>query len=302
MASSDTILLATDFSPSSEHAVAFASNLARALGGRVVALYVDVLHAPEGALVHDDEQVDREAGELSRDRIHDHLETLEARLASEGVRAEARCRNSLAIAPAILEAAEEEEARFIVAGTHGRRGMRRFLLGSVTDELLRTAQRPLILVPQSEQYHVRPVRQLLVPIDFSASTAHQLEEAAELAASLGAEVDLLHVKEPLPLPFLLPGVGTLGDLVPSLERQIESELDKRASFLRAQGIAVRTAAVEGHAGREIVRHADEQETDLILIARHGLSKMERFLLGSITERVARTARTPVLIYPDPRTA
>lgn len=300
MAASDTILLAVDFSPASEHAVAFTTAMAKALDARVVALYVDVLHAPEGVPQIDDD-LDLEAGELSREKIHAHLDDLEARLKGDGVQAEGKCCNSLAIAPAILEVADEIGARFIIAGTHGLRGMRRFMLGSVTDELLRTAHRPLILVPQYEDYQPGPIRRLLVPLDFSSSTPQQLEEACDLASSLYAAVNLLHVKEPLPLPFMLPGVGTLSDLVPSLERQIDAEIEKRARFLREHGIETHTIVVEGHAAREIVRVAKEHQSDLILIARHGLSRVERFLLGSITERVARTSRTPVLVYPDVRT-
>lgn len=301
MVASSPILLATDFSSGSQHAVAFAAMLGRTLDVRVVVLYVDVLHGP-GDEFDAEEELGDVTRALSRSHIQEQLKIVEARLGAEDIDVETRCRHSLAVAPAILETADAVGAGMIVAGTHGTRGVRRFLLGSVSDELLRTTHHPLVLVPETERYQIRPVRRILVPIDFSPSSEHQLDNARVLATALEAEVQLLHINEPLPLPFMLPGVGTLSDLVPSLERQIEAEIEKRAADLRNAGILVHTSVVEGRAGARIIEVAETDGCDLILIARHGQSKVERLLLGSITERVTRTASTPVLVFPDPRAA
>lgn len=294
MSRKDTILLATDFAPTSKRSVDFAARLARALNASVLVLYVDALHASES------DEIDLKSSDplLSIDWVKEQLEGVARRLRALGIEAETRCRYSVAVAATILAVAEEEGVRAIVASKHGTRGMRRFLLGSVSDELLRMAQHPLVLVPHDSDGGTGDIRRLLVPIDFSPSTDHQIAEAQRLFPGSDLQVELLHVDEPLPLPLLMPESGTLSDLVPSLGQEIEQQLQRHADVFRRNGAATNTRVVRGRPGPCIVDVADESGADLILLARHGHSKVERLLLGSITEHVTRTARTPVLIFPN----
>lgn len=303
MAIANPILLATDFSAGSAHAEVFSAILGQALGARVVVLYVDVLHASrvddedESDVADEDTHVE---GAHSRRIIGEHMAEIEARLRGRSIEVETILRHSLAIAPVIVDVAAEIDAGVIVAGTHGIRGMRRFLLGSVSDELLRTAPFPLCLVPEDTNLEPGHVNRILVPVKFSPSTPYQLDRATALASAFGAEVLLLHVEEPLRMSNLLPGIGTLSDLVPALSVEIDTELEKRAKVLQDGGILTKTLVIDGKAGAQVVDVAESEGCDLILIARHGTSNVERVLLGSVTERITRTASTPILIYPDPR--
>jgi nucleotide-binding universal stress UspA family protein len=137
------ILIATDFSPTATHAAHFAAGLAAQIGARLTLLGVyslAVLTTPEAVYVAtEDEQ--RARAELERER----LQRLAHELLPAGSRIE--CLAVEGEAPAtILRVAEEQAVDLIVVGTHGRRGVRRLLLGSVAEGVVRRATCPVLTV------------------------------------------------------------------------------------------------------------------------------------------------------------
>lgn len=140
-----TVLVATDFEPPSDAAVAYARDLARTFGARLHVLHVveNAQSTPAAAFYpetfHD---LQRDLEESARHRLERML-TAEDRLTSRAV---AAVRRSAAPAHAIAAYAQGERADLIVVGTHGRRAVSHLLLGSVAEQLVRTAPCPVLVV------------------------------------------------------------------------------------------------------------------------------------------------------------
>ena len=289
------ILLALDFARSVRSVVAFAKAFAAAMGAEVTVLYVDAVHPPDG----EESEPEDDTGLIpSRESIRSGLQSLRDDLAQAGVSTQARCVHSLAVAPTILAEARTVEADFIVVGTHDV-GVRRYLVGSVSDELLRTSDRTLILVnaDESAPQHDASFKHILVPVESPADDG-QIDQAIEIASRAQSEVHLLHIPEHLPLPSLLTAVETLSRFLPKEDRHIEEEAaEVRARFDDA-GITVRSIVAEGIALRLIENIAEEVDASLVMLPRHEDSAIRRFMLSVITERVARSAGRPIMIIAD----
>lgn len=288
-----SLLVAVDFSPCSEVAVKFALNIAPGFDAAIDFLFVDVWRAPDEHGIPPPEALPD--GVPRPEEIDESLKQLRSRAKAVGVVATSTCIRSLAIAPAIETRAAELDADAIVMGTHGYQGMRRFILGSSIEEVLRSTSRSLFIVPQAFDASTDGKR-VLVPIDLSGSTGEQILHATEIASVLDLDVSLLYVIQPLPLIGGLTGLGTMGDLAPSLDRQVEREVGRLAREIsKALSRQAKPLIRRGSAAKEIVMEADENSASLIVMARHGLSAVDRFFLGSVTERVARTSSTPMLV-------
>ena len=124
-----------------------------------------------------------------------------------------------------------------------------------------------------------PVREILAASDFSAQGEAAIRTALAYGAAFGARVHVLHVSWPAER-----------DVTPLLQRYAEEA---------RPGVRVVTATAGGDPAREIVRYATRQGVDLIVLGAHGRSGVSRMLLGSVAERVARTAPCPVLTVPPP---
>lgn len=195
---------------------------------------------------------------------------------------------------AIVTYAEEQDVDLVVVGTHGRRGIQRFLIGSVTEEVLRTAPCPVLTVRDQED--VAPawaVRNILVPIDFSDASLDALRHAKELALTYGAQITLLHAVEEVVYPSAY-GIEPTNLPGPQVINRVEENL---AEFARTE-IGYEHVVVQanvGYAPSTILDYVKEHEVDLISIATHGRTGLERVLLGSVAERVVRRASAPVFV-------
>jgi nucleotide-binding universal stress UspA family protein len=144
-------------------------------------------------------------------------------------------------------------------------------------------------------------KKVLCPVDLSADAGSVAEEAASLARSLGAELVLVHVMaEPafaIGDPLLSP-VESVGYTLPPLAEEYRVEMDRRLHRLgdrvRTQSLNVSTRLVRGSTHEAIVTTADAEHADLIVMSTHGRTGLQHLLLGSVTERVVRTAKVPVM--------
>jgi nucleotide-binding universal stress UspA family protein len=198
----------------------------------------------------------------------------------------------------IVAYAAAEDIDLIVMSTHGRRGVQRMLLGSVTEEVVRTAPCPVLAVRSDGDEAPSPiVRRILVPVDFSDASSAAVRHANALAQTHGAEIDLLHVVEQVVYPS---AYGVEPAYFPTQE--VLGRVERTLGEMAREGLAhgdVSASAVVGYAPLTILDHADEHDIDLIVIATHGRSGLDRMLLGSVTERVLRRASAPVFIVkPD----
>lgn len=139
------------------------------------------------------------------------------------------------------------------------------------------------------------IRRILCPVDFSTPSERALDFALDLAESLGAEVELAHIYQ-LPVYALPDGAMMAG---PEFTVRVTNELQKSLNELAARrpGKKLRTHLVEGVPYREVVRLAEELEADVIVMGTHGRTGIRHLLLGSVAERVVRSAKVPVITVP-----
>lgn len=135
---------------------------------------------------------------------------------------------------------------------------------------------------------------VLFPTDGSEPADHALDYAVDAAASHGATLRALYVVD-------TAAYGSLdldeSVIVEGYERQGERVLDRVVAAAEAAGVDVETGLAYGTPHREILAHVADWEADLVVMGSHGRRGLERTILGSVTERVARLSAVPVLVVP-----
>ena len=202
----------------------------------------------------------------------------------------------------IVEEAASQGAALIVMATHGYSGLKRWRLGSVTEQVMHTTTTPVFAVRGAlPPVSAAPaLRRVLVPLDGSDLARQALPLAIELATAAQAELILLEAVAPTieamasfrPLGRPLPQYGERLDL---LRRQATRDLEALAAQLRDDGLRVQTVVMNGPAAEVIVDEAALREANLIVMATHGYSGLKRWALGSVAERVLHTATMPLVL-------
>lgn len=181
----------------------------------------------------------------------------------------------------LMQEARRWGADLIAAGSRGRSGLERAVLGSVADALVRKSPVPVLTVRENEQEAVGPIDRILVPSDGSEVALAAAPLAVELAQRTGARLDLLHAVEDT-LDSADKEAAASEALRPLEERCGISEIECEAHV------------ASGRPNKAIYDHAVEHGIDLIVMATRGRGGIERFLLGSIADKVVRTAPVPLI--------
>ncbi|MGD8801522.1 MAG: universal stress protein [Desulfobacterales bacterium] len=146
-----------------------------------------------------------------------------------------------------------------------------------------------------------PIHKIVCPTDFSDPSYEGLKVAKEFAEHFSAELILVHVIFPGPI---VPGVAEPGFHIPAALKTMQETAEKTLKDLTRQkimeNIQVKMEVISGKPAYEIVNLADKENADLIVIATHGESGWQKFLFGSVTEKVIRMASCPVLTIQQPR--
>jgi len=152
-----------------------------------------------------------------------------------------------------------------------------------------------------------PFKSILCGIDFNAASYSALAAANELALHFSADLWVVHVLTPVPAPAAGGSVlaPTPGLDVPLYEKELLESSKKSLEELIKEYVSreitvVHPRVVLGSPAEQIVALAEEEDVDLIVIATHGRTGWQRLVLGSVAERVVRTASNcPVLIVTPP---
>ena len=280
MLRADTILCPTDFSQCGDAALPAATSWARALGAE--------LHLFQALELH---------GGGNEEEVMAGLE--QRAQALQGLPTPAKCAlsRSVGAAPAILNYADEHQVDLVIMNTHGRRGLRRFLLGSVTEEVVQRSHCPVLTVRDEGRGRSASVlRRILVPLDLSTHSAMALRHAKHLAARSNAEVQLLHVlvKPSFPAHYEALGAPDLYTDTAQLRKESEAALEKLYRTADGPEGLFSVHVVGGLAIDEILRFASENQSQLLVLGSHGLTGISHLFLGSVAEKVIRQAACPVL--------
>ena len=146
------------------------------------------------------------------------------------------------------------------------------------------------------------IHRILCPVDFSEPSRRALAHAVTLARWYRARLTVLHAYHVMPLAPMAPEMSPALALPAEVREQLRGELERFAEPAGADAVPVEFAVVEGSAAREILRRAQDDPTDLIVIGTHGRSGFERFMLGSVTEKILHRASCAVLTIPAVRPA
>ncbi len=191
----------------------------------------------------------------------------------------------------ILEASEDADATICVA-THGRSGIRRLVLGSVAEEIVRRSHRPVIVVgPNGAGTPLRSERaSMVVCTDGSAAAAAVLPAAASFARDLNLTCSVIQVVGP-DEDVSLHGEPPLQPIREQAQRQCADYCQQ----LSAEGVSAHPVVLHGDPERTIVQYARLHHASLIAVATHGNSGLTRATLGSTTSSIVRHAPCPVLV-------
>jgi nucleotide-binding universal stress UspA family protein len=204
-------------------------------------------------------------------------------------------------ARAIEAHALEARADLVVAGTHDRRGLPRWFLGSVTDALLHTAPCPLVVVPPRAEGAPPSVpvllKRLVCAVDFSDASLRAVELAFELAQEAEAKLHLVHVVDVLAsMPAPLVPIGPAAAEYP---RRLEARAQDKFGHMVPEDAGDRcepqTRVVRGTPWREIVHEAERTDAGLIVLGLQERGFFDQLLFGSTAESVVRHAGCPVLV-------
>ncbi len=276
MLSVKRILFPTDFTVCADRAFGHASFLADKLGASLHVLNVD-----DGEIPESDAMPKRYSAAAGVTLTQDAVE-------------------SDSPEDAILEASKQSD--LVVMGTHGRRGLRHAIIGSVAEKTLRGADCPVMTVSvhatESAPDGGVSVKRILAAVDFSDEKDTILRTAAALAEAYGATVDVMHAVYLQNVPDVY-GIGVHFDaMYPEVIENTKQALEPIVKRILPEGVFGEIIVPIGTADASILQTADDRESDLIVIATHGRSGLSRLAFGSVAESVIRRATCPVFTIPS----
>jgi nucleotide-binding universal stress UspA family protein len=289
------VLVPLDGSPLSDRAIPLAVRVARFHGARLTLLSVyetrGLLPPPTMAIAEaavdtgEHERVERRLERIAR-RIMRAAPVHVGHVVRQGV-----------VIDEIVAAVDALGSDLIVMNTHGRGGIARAWLGSVTDGLLRRVHIPVLLQRGALTSGVQgdaslPFARVLVGLDGSAESEAALEDVIHLLGDSASELSLLHVIAPAPVML-----ANLQDQT-AIDQIRAQYLEPLASRWRTTSRSVHVDAISHNsAARALLDHAQHVKADLIVVRTHGRRGVARTILGSVADKIIRVSRVPVLVVP-----
>jgi nucleotide-binding universal stress UspA family protein len=287
----ETILVPTDGSEGAETASRHAARLAAAFGSRLQILSVVDERAFSDELVAAGTAVeDRRA--TAEQRAADATAAIETLVESASVPCLTAVEEGVPD-ETIVSYADDHDVDLIAMGTHGRTGLDRVLIGSVAERVVRTSGVP-VLTTRSAPDANGGYDRILIPTDGSEAAGAAVEHGLAIAERFDATVHVLSVVDLDALAGAAETGAGLPAVIESLEEDCERAVDAVADRCSDRGLDVVTAIVEGSPSRAIDEYVEREGIDLIAMGTHGRTGIERYLIGSVTERIVRTSDVPVL--------
>lgn len=275
------ILVPLDKSPAAEQSLLIAKSLARTFDGEITLLSVI---EPEGAAPRAGGDEEPSAALTDEGDAREYLDDVQSGLLTSGYRAEVVIKRGSPAA--LIGDTARAQADLLIMGTHGRSRFRRWLVSSITSDVIYQTTPPLLLVRPTEDWRSTRTRfsRLLVTLDGSAIAEQVLPFVHGLAERHKSDVLLLSVRE-----------GPESD---GFSQQLAKYLEHVKASLSAKGVIARTRAAEGGPAQTISRVAVEEKSDLIMMVSHGrggVDRQEHVKLGSVVDLVLQVAPCPVFL-------
>lgn len=198
----------------------------------------------------------------------------------------------------IVEYASSRAVDLVVMPTQGRQKLERFLLGSTTERVLRRSEVPVLTVrPENDGIPDYPYESVLVATDGSDGANTALKTGIELAKTGPSALHVLSV-------VAVSGFGDevfTEDGLSALETQAEQIVEEATTLATEAGVSDVSGAVDYGPSihQEILSYVDKHDVSVIVAGTHGRTGLDRYLLGSVTEYLVRTAPVPVISVRGP---
>lgn len=290
-----SVVCPIDFSESSRGALRYAGALAGHFGASLTLLAVNDPMLAEAAEIGG-------GGSRLAAETHHELTRFFAQTFREKPHAIPEVHTEIAVgkpAPEILKLSRERDCDIIVMSSHGSTGFRKLFFGSTTERVLRETTVPVLVTPGGdpgpEQLDdmARAVRRVLVPVDLTAATPHQLAIARGMAEALALPVILLHVIEPFRL--MIPAQLHAAHVDAERRYRAEQELEDALAALPAK-VKREALVTYGEPAEEIAKVAVDRDAGIIVMGLHS-SPVLGPRMGSVTYRVLCLAHRLVLALP-----
>lgn len=283
------ILVPIDFSEFSDNAVEFALLMAERFGADVMLLHTVLLFEQdlneEEHLEAYERLIQQKENERTK-KMKSHHKSGEKR----GVTVDSVLRRGVSAADSILDYMSGKDFDLVVMGTHGHGGIVKWFHGSVTEKVVRFSPIPVVTV--HKDYTREKIEKILVPIDFSEYSHIAIQQGKTIAKEFNAAVEFMHVVEQDAHPeFYSISFEPILKANPGLKKHISENLKKYSGMTEDEAGFV---VGEGKVHKEIIKYAEDNDIDLIVMPTRGMSDLEHIIMGSTTERVVRVATCPVL--------
>ena len=305
------VIVPLDGSDLSEQALPYGRLIAGSLGVAIELVQAyDTL--PTGLLgARNRQDVASRLDQVARDLAIASLEPVRQRLEQEGHSVSVTAQRGPA-ADVIVAIAGADPTALVVMSTHGRGGVSRWVMGSVTDKVLHTIPNPMLIARATVTGPASPgtsLKSVVVPLDGSPLSELAIPHAISIAGTLSANINVLritptedHYRQQLNL--VTPEMGTVPDFDMANPDELAAEdADQAAGYLadvqnrmaidHAHGVTVEHE-VNDRIAQSIINHASAQPS-LVVMTTHGRSGVGRMVLGSVTDRVIRHSNVPVLV-------
>lgn len=281
----DDILLPVDGSTGADAAIAHAADLAERFGATVRVLFVADTNRDSVTVMGTDvvDALEREG--------EDVVEGAAADVRERGV----DCATDVvqgAPAPTIADYAESQGMDLVVMPTRGRTGLSRYLLGSVTEKVIRHSVVPVLTVRTHEDARTLfPYENVLLPTDGSEAAEAATDRAIDLAGAFEATLHALSVVDDAALGLDVRS-ASVGEHIEATASEAVAEVATRATDAGVENVVEEVR--HGTTSREILAYVDENDVDVVVMGTAGRGGAERVLVGSVTERIVRSSPVPVL--------
>jgi len=300
-----SLMIPLDGSAFGEYALPLALGIARQSGASVALIHICTPPIPS---IFADQLVNSARGEppieLAEEQARTYLDQLADQLSQHWNVPISTVVRYGAAADTLYAYARESAADLVVMTTHGYGSLSRIWMGSVADKLMRRLPMPILLTRPHEaaidllaELHAPAFQHVLIPLDGSALAEEIVGPALALGTLTAARYTLLQALDPLIAEHTKPpySVGLDRAMLAQIREGALAYLEQIADRLRAQSLQVQTNLIVAPPHVAILDYTHDHAVDLIAMATHGHGGVARMLLGSVADKVVRSASTPVLL-------
>jgi nucleotide-binding universal stress UspA family protein len=287
-----TIMVATDGSDDAKNAVDSAVKIAQLNKAKLYAVHV-IAPGEVKVTQHDPRDAEWEK------HMKEHL-MAQGREATKYVETSGKIVD-VSVEPVILEGnpadeivkfADKNDIELIVTGTLGKTGFARFLLGGVAENVARYSRTPVLVV---RGMTMNNVTNILIATDGSKSADRAADLGIKFARQYGAKVYGVYVKNVTAYDTVIIDEAWCTEALQEYDKEAHRATSSVVDKAKFAGLSAEASILKGVEADEVLHFADKHDVDMIVVGSHGRSGLERFALGSVSEKVVRHAKVPVLV-------